>query len=539
MWLCNLFIGTKEMESETLSLAETVKIHKTSSCSKRLKEKQPKPNIKTFETRASLGEEGFTILSEMAGSYSHIMHKLFADIQRGKDSSKLKSGYLQEYGITGRQFNAIESQLGGKIASIEARLPELIKDKEEKISRLEKKMPYYEKNGGERAHHKKRKLSLLKEDLVALKQDLQDGTVRLCFGSKKLWRAQFDLEANGYTCHKEWLRDWRSSRAREIFFLGSHEEMQGNVSCSAFLQEDGTISLRIRLTNRLASKYGKYFWMHGIRFTYGNKEILAALEAHKQKKGKALSFRLLKDEKGWRVFISLDLQAPELISRNDTGVVGLDINVDHLALVELDRFGNPLQGKIIPFQLKTKTSDQAKAILGDACAEAVAFAEGLKKPIVLEKLDFAKKKAGLKDLGASMARMLSSFAYGTILELCKSRASKKGIKTVDVEPAYTSIIGRVCFARRYGMSIHESAALAIGRRFLGFSEKAPSGHRDIPDGKGGHVTVLLSARIRSMHVWSVWRAVSKKVQAALKARFQAAKSRSSGPRKSPPVTVFS
>lgn len=527
------------MKPKTLSSAKAVKIHKTSSYSKTPKIKQLKPNIKTFETRITLEEEGLAILSEMTGIYSHVMHKLFADIQRGEDSSKLKSAYLQEYDITGRQFNAIESQVEGKISSIEARLPELIKDKEEKIFRLEKKMPYYEKNGGELAHRKKRRLASLKEDLASLKKDLQEGRIRLCFGSKKLWRAQFNLEDNGYICHGDWLKDWKESRAREIFFLGSHEEMQGNQSCSAFLQEDGTISLRIRLTNGLASKYGKYFWVHGIRFTYGNKEVLAALEAQRQKKGKALSFRLLKDEKGWRVFVSLDVQAPELISKNNVGVVGLDINVDHLALVELDRFGNPLQSKIIPFHLKHKTSDQAKAILGDACAEAVAFAEGLLKPIALEKLDFAKKKACLKDLGTSMARMLSSFAYSAILELCKSRSSKKGIETFTVEPAYTSIIGRVCFAKKYGMSVHESAALAIGRRFLGFSEKVPSGHREIPDGKGSHVTVLLSARIRSMHVWSAWRTVSKKVQAALKAHVQAAKSRSSGPRKSPLVTVFS
>lgn len=534
MQLCNLFLGIKQMESATLVSSKAVTNRKTSSTSEKYSKNKKKPlklNIKTFETRVIFGEEDPAILSEMAGIYSHIMHKLFAATQSGEDSSKLKSSYLEDYEITGRQFNAIESQLKGKIASIEARLPELIKDKEEKISRLEKKMPYYEKNGGERAHRKKRKLTSLREQLADLKKDLQEGRIRLCFGSKKLWRAQFNLKENGYSCHKEWLQDWKESRAREIFFLGSHEEIQGNQSCSAFIQEDGSISLRIRLTNGLAKKHGKYFWIHGVHFVYGNKEIQNALEAHKQKKGQALSFRLLKDEKGWRVFISLDVQAPEIISRNDIGVIGLDINVDHLALVELDRFGNPLQGKIIPFQVKNKTSNQAKAILGDACAEAVAFAEGLKKPIVLEKLNFAKKKARLKDLGASMARMLSSFAYSAILELCKSRALKKGIKTLEVEPAYTSVIGRVCYAKRYGMSVHESAALVIGRRFMGLSERCPSGHRNIPDGKGGHVTVLLSARNASMHVWSTWSDVSKKVQAALKARFQAAKSRSSGPRK--------
>ncbi len=95
--------------------------------------------------------------------------------------------------------------------------------------------------------------------------------------------------------------------AKELFFLGSHEEMQGNQTCSAFLQENGSIALRVRLTNGLVEKYGKYLWLYGIRFTYGEKEVLKALEAHKLKKGKALSFRLLKDAKGWRVFISLSI----------------------------------------------------------------------------------------------------------------------------------------------------------------------------------------------------------------------------------------
>jgi len=46
-----------------------------------------------------------------------------------------------------------------------------------------------------------------------------------------------------------------------------------------------------------------------------------------------------------------------------------------------------------------------------------------------------------------------------------------------------------------------SAALCIGRRFLGISEKMPQGQKDIPDGKGGHVTLDLPARTRSRHVW--------------------------------------
>ena len=43
--------------------------------------------------------------------------------------------------------------------------------------------------------------------LEKLEADRQAGEVRLCFGSKKLFHAQFDLEANGYENHVQWKED--------------------------------------------------------------------------------------------------------------------------------------------------------------------------------------------------------------------------------------------------------------------------------------------------------------------------------------------
>jgi IS605 OrfB family transposase len=492
--------------------------------------------IRTFETRVFLDELGLSILDEMAKIYANVMHALFAQFRAGKNFSELKSGFLKSYEITGRQFNAIHTQLDGKIDSIKARVPLIIEAKKEKIARLEEKMPRHKKKP-ELFHQKQRSLARLKQELKSLENDQANGIIKLCFGSKKLWRAQFNLEENGYVNQEEWLQDWQDARAKELFFLGSHEEMQGNQTCSAFLQENGTIALRIRLSNALAEKHGKYLWIHGVRFNHGEKEVLKALEAHKLKKGKALSFRLLKDAKGWRVFISLSITPPEIISQVNSGVVGVDINVDNLSLAETDRFGNLVDRKIIRFNLKHKRSDQVEAILGDVCAEAVAFADNVKKPLVLEKLDFSKKKASLKEKSVGYARMLSSFAYAKILYYLQSRALKQGIQIAEINPTFTSLIGRVCFAYRYGITIHESAALIIGRRFLGTSEKPPFGQRKIPTGKGSHVTLELPVRTVSGHVWGHWKKVSKKVSAALRAHFLAAKkSRSSNRCKPAPET---
>jgi hypothetical protein len=96
----------------------------------------------------------------------------------------------------------------------------------------------------------------------------------------------------------------------------------------------------------------------------------------------------------------------------------------------------------------------------------------------------------------------------------------------------TSLIGRLKFAVRYGLSIHHAAALCIGRRFLNLSEKVPRHLDKIPDGKDAHVALSTPVRNRCKHVWHQWRDLSKKVTAALAAHVRAKRS-SSTPKAAP------
>jgi hypothetical protein len=58
-----------------------------------------------------------------------------------------------------------------------------------------------------------------------MQTDHKAGKVRLCFGSKKLFNAQFDLQANGYADHAGWKYDWLNARSDQFFVLGSHVEI--------------------------------------------------------------------------------------------------------------------------------------------------------------------------------------------------------------------------------------------------------------------------------------------------------------------------
>lgn len=165
-------------------------------------------------------------------------------------------------------------------------------------------------------------------------------------------------------------------------------------------------------------------------------------------------------------------------------------------------------------------SDQAKALIGDAVKRVVDLADSSSKPVVIEKLDFSKKKAALEKEDHRHARMLSSLSYGAITEGIKSRAYRHGIEVIEVNPAYSSIIGLVTYAQKKGISVHQAASLVIARRGCGLRERAVKGETTIPTPKGDHVTFALPARNRAKHVWSFWSDVKKIHTAVLAAHFR-------------------
>ena len=484
-----------------------------------------KENTRTYESRIGLTSSADTILHAFSKYFTTLQRRLFADIAAGQKPNELKSDYITHYQITARHFNSLRVSIEGKIASIKARQPEIIAEKKERIKSLEKKIFHLEKKRKkEIVHQKKRRLHALQKGLKDLQTDCKNGIVRICFGSKKLFRAQFDLQANGYTHQEEWRKNWQNARSRELFFLGSKDETSGNQSCTATVEPDQTLTLRIRLPDALREQFGKYLIIDKVSFSYGKEEILTALALE----DRAITWRLLQDEKGWRVFATLDITPPPSTSNIKLGAIGLDINIDHLALVETDRFGNPLVSRTIPLCLKNKTSDQAEALIGDAAAQVIQYVTTTHKPLVIENLDFQKKKATLREeKSSSLAHTLSSFSYRSLISHLKSNALKNGVLVKQINPTYTSLIGRVKFANRYGIPVHHAAALVIARRLLGFSEKPSSTTDKIPDGKSDHVTLVLPVRNRTEHVWSFWKELSKKYSAALRARFRTAKRRSS------------
>jgi len=400
-------------------------------------------------------------------------------------------------------------------------------------------------------HHKKRKTASLKTKLQGLKSDQKNNVIRICFGTRKLFNAQFHLEENAYETHEDWRGDWDYARNNQFTFIGSKDENTGNQSCVVTVNEDGSLNLKLRLPHALAEKYGKHIVIYNVRFAYQHDVVLAALKENADRvvaketgdvtwklRGQAITYKFIVDKKGWSVHLTTNMQAPKMISNKYLGGIGVDINSDHLAVVETDHFGNPIKHRSIPIVTYGKTNAQREAVIGDACAEVVKQAVETQKPIAIEKLDFRDKKAALKEsCGPKRARMLSSFAYNMIIQFMLSRAFRFGIEVMHVNPAYTSVIGWVKYAKRYGLTKHQAAALVIIRRAFGFCEPPPSLLGSVPTGKGSDVTFPVPVRNRAKHVSSFWKEISRNATGALVAHFREQRDlQSRGPPKSTPVT---
>ena len=82
------------------------------------------------------------------------------------------------------------------------------------------------------------------------------------------------------------------------------------------------------------------------------------------------------------------------------------------------------------------------------------------------------------DLGRRARELLSfnrSISYGKSKTYFISRGYRVGVEVCQANPAFSSVIGRVKFMERYGLSVHQAAALVLARRLLCCSERIPTG----------------------------------------------------------------
>ena len=362
-----------------------------------------------------------------------------------------------------------------------------------------------EKEAREMIHQKSRALAIVGHKLEKCRSTI---TPRVCFGSRKRFHAQHHLEANGYSSHEEWRAAWREARDSQSYWIGSKAETAGNLNAQYNpLQK----TLQLRVPYALEPEFGEYITIRNLDFGPFQDQVARAASGSKGKE--PVTFRLIarRNQRGNRqlyVQASIAPEKAELKTDRAIGIIGVDVNSDHLAICETDRFGNPVHAFSLCYDLADKTTEQTKAILGDYCALVNTYALKVGKPVAIEKLNFEQKKQALKEEGnKSYRRMLSSFAYNRFSDLMHSQTRRMGVGFYRENPAYSSVIGFYKFAGYTSLTSHEKAALVLARRAAGFSERfKPHGTRT------GAASIQNPLAGSHRHVWSTWNRVRAKVR---------------------------
>lgn len=358
-------------------------------------------------------------------------------------------------------------------------------------------------------HQKRRKLARKKARLQHWERIQESGCFSVCFGSKKLFKAQHNLEENGYKSHQEWLEDWRSARSNHVFYEGSKRFNNGNLLCRLTVDGDLTITV----PPCLQGSFGTHVSCSGVLFRYGQEYINHALtpkryENVNQKTGKTssrvgtvapLTHHFIKKDGQWYIHTTVELPEVPYQSHKRNGVLAVDLNPTSADWAVCDSEGNLIAFGTLRLNIQDKSKDATKDTLGKLCAELVRLAESFGVPICIEKLDFAKKKAYAGERSPKYARMLSSFAYSSFARMLEARCHKFGIQLIKVNPAYSSVQGLTKYMAMYGLNSGSAAALVLARRALKKFERLP---------RALHVT--LKQPVDSFrHIWSAWSAVAR------------------------------
>ena len=455
----------------------------------RSKQKTEKPvyqMLKGIESKI----EFHSFLEDWGDYYSSLLRTALNDRQKGLSSDEIEKTYQKRFKIqwawadslatnANQVFDQLTTAKENQIENIKTDLKAGFVKVQETLEQLEN--AYHNptrkntRNFQKRLLGVKSKLQRLQGKQQQLKRLRETERLHICWGSKKLFKAQYHLEENGYSCREEWLKDWRMKRGGNFYSIGKGSVDGNNPVTKIHYLEGDLFTVTITVPRCYQEIYGNSitlkFELQGKR----KHDLLYALEANKPVTVQI--FRREHKDNQWYIHLSTYIQAVPYISHRIHGCLGIDLNAKSIDLVYVKRDGNlhKQDGKFTLFSwtIPTGTTGQVKAKLRDIAAEIVRIAESYQCPIACEDLDFSNKKATLRHQSKGYNRMLSGFIYDKFRAFLVARAEKYGIEVIFRNPFATSIIGMIKYMPKYGLNSAYAAAMVIARRALGFSEKIP------------------------------------------------------------------
>ncbi|WP_307679563.1 transposase [Streptomyces sp. V4I2] len=376
--------------------------------------------------------------------------------------------------------------LRGQIACIEARLARPLGAKADKRECL----PRGYASRGE-WHAKSRRLQGLKDRLVVVEADWKAGRVHVVRGGKRLANTRHHLEAAGLDA-AAWRERWRAER---MFLAADGESGKRFGNETIRVADTGQVSVKLPapLAHLANAPHGRYVLDAAVRFQHRGQEWRDRVTANR-----AVAYRIHHDTARGRWYVTASWQrtaAPmlPLEAALARGVVGVDMNDDHLAAWQLDVHGNPVGEPQRYFYDLSGGAEHRDAQIRHALTRLLHHARRCgAAAIAIEDLDFtdgtSREKHGRNK---RFRRLLSRFPTAKLKARLVSMAAEQAVAIVAVDPAYTSRWGAQHWQKpmstpRRKTSRHDAASIAVGRRALGHPIRrrtAPPPHHQ-SDGAG-------------------------------------------------------
>ncbi|MDX3689740.1 transposase [Streptomyces europaeiscabiei] len=318
-------------------------------------------------------------------------------------------------------------------------------------------------------HAKSRRLRVLEDRLTAVRADREAGIVR---GGKRLARTRHHLDAAQLT-ESVWRGRWEAER----WFCqadGESGKRYGNETIR--ISPDGEVSIKLPapLAQLANVPHGRYVLACRVAFAHRGGEWADRVAANR-----AIAYRIHLDTGRDRWYVTASWQLPPapsipLEAALAHGVIGVDMNADHLAAWRLDVHGNPTGSPRRFFYDLTGTAPHRDAQIRHVLTRLLHWARACGvRAIAVEDLDFAAEKTREKHgRRKRFRRLISGMPTGRLRARLSSMADQSGIAVIAVDPAYTSRWGAQHWQKSLTSTTrkttrHEAAAVAIGRRAQG------------------------------------------------------------------------
>jgi len=441
-----------------------------------------KKRVFTLETRLHRCEAEY--FEQYISFYCRVYREVWQDYVHGEDfTSKYVTGICRKHDLMKRTVNSIVRDVKGRYQALKELQKQQCKDLRHKIERLEEsierlrsdierlsKLAGRNKLSREellKYRNKKKRLFSLQRKKLKYQNSVEkmEKIRKLSFGSKGLWLKQYHLEENDFKSHQGWYHEYIRKRDKYVYYVGSSDETCGNQMVQLHYEERADyFHCKVRKENKY-SKEGKYLYLD-IDFKSPRRDVLI----ERWKCNGTMSYRILRRKKKWYLQVIFS-EAFDVITDKKYGCFGIDFNHGFLAVTETDVQGNIKNTSIL--ELKHHGGGKkAKTEMERMVKELVILCRDYKKALVIEDLDFCKKKSGtLHNKNQQYNQMIHRLDYSRFAQVCDNCTTVYGVELIKVNPAYTSQIGKQKYCNQRKLNTHVGASYVIARRGQGFQDK--------------------------------------------------------------------